>query len=115
MMQKSYKPEYTAMTDSTLVMQICAGLKQMRLNENISQEELAVKSGIDRTTISRIERGRAGTLLSLVQILRALDRLDILDVFKEEPELSPLKLLKIQERSRKKASPKERNNRSKIK
>ena len=113
-MQRSYNTELTAMTDTAIVNQICAGLKQMRLNKNISQEELAAKGGIDRTTISRIERGRAGTLLSLVQILRALDRLDILDVFKEEPEISPLKLLKTEERKRKKASP-QKNNRSKIK
>ena len=114
MMQKSYISEYISLTDMALVSHICAGLKQMRLNKNISQEELAVKCGIDRTTISRIERGRAGTLLSLVQILRALDKLEVLDVFKEEPELSPLKLLKIQEQLRKKASPKGRIIKSKI-
>lgn len=94
------------MTDPALVKEIGAGLKQMRLNKNISQADLAEKAGIDRTTISRLEGGSGGTLITLVQVLRALDRLDILNVFREEPSISPIQLLKIQEKSRKYASSK---------
>lgn len=105
-MQKSYNGSYSAMTDPAIVKELCGGLKQMRLNKNISQAELAVKAGIDRTTISRLEGGSGGTLITLVQVLRALDRLDLLNVFREEPAISPLQLLKIQEKSRKYASSK---------
>lgn len=104
--QKSKEKDYTSMTDPAIVKEIFLNIRQMRLNKNMSQEELSRKAGIDRTTISRMERGKGGTMLTMVQTLRALDKLDILNVFKEEPEISPLRILKLQEQRRKKASPK---------
>lgn len=94
------------MADPVIVKEIGGSLRRMRLKKNISQEKLARIAGVDRTTISRMESGRAATLLTLVQVLRALDKLDILDVFREESQISPLQVLKIQERQRLKASPK---------
>lgn len=94
------------MADPAIVKEIGGSLRHMRLNKNISQDQLARMAGVDRTTISRMEAGRAATLLTLVQVLRALDKLDILDVFREESQISPLQVLKIQERQRQKASPK---------
>ena len=93
------------MADPAIVKEICQSLRQMRLNKNLSQQKLADLSGVNRTTISRMEAGRAATLLTVVQVLRALDKLDILNTFRQEPEISPVKLLKLQERQRKKASP----------
>jgi len=92
-------------SDVTIVRELCANLKQMRLSRNISQSKLAELSGLDRGTISRMENGRAATLLTLVQVLRALDNLSVLDTFKEEQEISPLQMMKEQESQRKKASP----------
>jgi transcriptional regulator with XRE-family HTH domain len=104
----SYKGDFYSMSDSTLVKEICSGLKQMRLNENISQEELAKRSGLNRVTISRMESGRAVTLLTLVQTLRALNRLDVIRAFMEEPVISPLKMFEIQEKYRRKATPRKK-------
>ena len=92
-------------SDSAIVRELCTNLKQMRLNRNISQTKLAELSGLDRGTISRMENGRAATLLTLVQVLRAMDNLSVLDTFKEEQEISPLQIMKQQESLRKKASP----------
>jgi transcriptional regulator with XRE-family HTH domain len=100
----SYKEHLKAMADPAIVKEVCANIKQMRLSRNITQAELASRAGVDRTTVSRMESGRAATLLTLVQILRALDRLDLLNVFHEEPEISPLQILRVQERRRKYAS-----------
>ena len=94
------------MSDSAIVNKICNNIKQMRLSQNISQQELANRSGLNRVTISRMESGRAVSLLTLVQTLRALDKLDIINAFNVEPEISPLKLFDIQEKYRQKASPK---------
>ena len=96
------------MSDSAIVNKICNNIKQMRLSQNISQQELANRSGLNRVTISRMESGRAVSLLTLVQTLRALDKLDIVNAFNIEPEISPLKLFDIQEKYRRKASPKKR-------
>jgi transcriptional regulator with XRE-family HTH domain len=100
----SYKQNWAAMADPMIVKEVCKSLKQMRLNKNISQQKLADISGINRVTISRMEAGRAATLLTVVQILRGLDRLEVLNVFREEPETSPIQLLLLEERQRKKAS-----------
>ncbi|MFA5781319.1 MAG: helix-turn-helix transcriptional regulator [Bacteroidales bacterium] len=96
------------MADPAIVKEICNSIKQMRLNKNLSQDELAQRSGINRTTISRMESGRAATLLTLVQVLRALDKLDVFNLFWEEPEISPMQLLRLQEQQRRKASPKKK-------
>lgn len=95
-----------AMADPEIVKVICRNIRTMRINRNISQQTLADMSGLDRTTISRMESGRSATLLTLVQILRVLDKLDILTVFEELPEISPIKMLKEEEKKRKRASKK---------
>ena len=104
MKTKSIISNRPAMADPALVKEICHSLKQMRLSKNLTQAELAEMSGLNRVTISRMEGGRAATLLTVVQVLRALDKLEILDIFREESEISPLQLLKMQEKQRQRAS-----------
>ncbi len=96
------------MSDPAIVREICNNIKQIRLNKNISQAELANLSGLNRVTISRLEAGRSATILSVIQVLRALDKLEILNAFITEPEISPIKLLQQRETQRQKASPKKR-------
>jgi len=57
-----------------------------------------------------MESGRPVTSLTLIQVLRALNKLEILNAFRQEPEISPIKLLKLQEQQRKKASSKRSDN-----
>lgn len=92
------------LSDPLIVKKIGEGIKQLRLNKNMSQAQIAQLSGLDRTTISRMESGRAATMLTMVQVLRVLDELPLLDAFIREPEISPLQLLQIQEKYRKRAS-----------
>ena len=101
---KSFVQNLVAMADPAIVKELCAGLRQMRLNKNFSQDQLARKAGLNRATIIRMEAGRAATLLTIVQVLRALDMLEILNAFREEPQISPIQLLRIQQRQRKRAS-----------
>jgi putative transcriptional regulator len=101
----SYKQGWAALADPAIIKELSGSIRRMRLRKNLSQAQLAAMSGINRITISRLEAGRAATLLTFVQVLRALDKLDVLNVFKEEPEISPIRLLKEQEHQRQKASP----------
>lgn len=96
------------MSDPAIVKEICTNIKQLRLNKNISQAELANLSGLNRVTISRLEAGRSATLLTVIQVLRALDKLEILNAFITEQEISPIKLLQQKVSQRQKASPKKR-------
>jgi transcriptional regulator with XRE-family HTH domain len=92
------------MADPAIVREISDNLKQMRLNQNLSQARLAKISGLSRVTISRMEGGRAATILTIVQILRALDRLDILNAFQEDTKVSPLQLFRMKKNQRQRAS-----------
>ncbi|WP_200810900.1 helix-turn-helix domain-containing protein [Pseudogulbenkiania subflava] len=48
-------------------------LRRYRSAQNISQEELAFKAGVDRTYVSRLERGiRQPTITTLIGIGQAL-------------------------------------------
>lgn len=103
-MQFSYNKNWYAMTDNAIIEALCKSIKQMRLNKNISQEELSLKSGVNRVTISRMETGKAINLLTLIQLLRALEQLDLIGYLNVEPEISPILLMEQQQKLRKKAS-----------
>ena len=105
MYQNSYNKNWYAMTDAFVVKTLCASLKQMRLNQNLSQDDLATRSGLSRITISRMETGKAINLLTMVQVMRALGKLDLLNYLNEEPEISPLQVMEERSKYRKKASP----------
>jgi transcriptional regulator with XRE-family HTH domain len=104
MMSKSNITNFNNISNSEILKNIGNSLKQTRLKKNITQDELSKISGLDRTTISQLENGRAATLLTLVQILRALDELNLLDILSEEPEVSPLVVAKLKKQTRQRAS-----------
>lgn len=93
-----------AYSDPALVSAIGNSLRRMRLNQNISQQQLADAAGLDRITISKLEHGRAATLLTVVQVLRALQRLDVLGSLLNEPEAMPGLVMEQQAQYRRRAS-----------
>jgi len=73
---------------------VARNLRRIRVRQNLSQESLAVDSGIDRTYVSRIERGLENpTVAILDQLARAMNA-DIAEFFavpaKNEPAPQPL-------------------------
>ena len=94
MYQKSHITDWAAMTDKAIVSHICSQIRHIRLERNITQEQLSERSGLGRATISRIEKGQSVSLLTLVQLLRALDSLELLNAFSQTPHsFSPMQLL----------------------
>ena len=73
-------PDWYSMSDLAIVKELCGILKQVRLQQNITQEQLAVKAGLSRSAISKMETGRSAVeLLTVIQVLRALQQLHLLD------------------------------------
>jgi transcriptional regulator with XRE-family HTH domain len=73
---------------------VARNLRRIRVRRCLSQESLAVDARIDRTYVSRIERGLENpTVAILEQLARALS-VDIIDLFaipaKNEPPPKPL-------------------------
>ena len=91
-------------SDPAILKELGRRLKRRRLEKNLTQQAVADRAGISRTTLSEIERGAPFGMLTLIQILRALDALDALDGFLPDPGLSPLQLAKLKGRQRQRAS-----------
>jgi putative transcriptional regulator len=83
-------------------------LQRERLNQNVTQADLAEKAGISRRTLVAAENGQGTALETLISILRALGRLGQLDQFLPEPPVSPIELAKLKGKVRQKASRKTR-------
>ena len=93
-----------AMSDPAIVQEIGTQLKRFRLKANMTQQELADRAGLFRSTISEIENGRIGSVLSLIQMLRGLNQLEVLQSFVLKDEISPLMVAEQQAKYRKRAS-----------
>ena len=93
---------WQALSDTQVVERLGAELRRMRLERNLSQAEVAERAGLDRTTVGKLEAGRAATLLTVVQVLRALGKLELLDPFHAEPQPTPYMLVEAQEKYLKK-------------
>ena len=91
---------WLAMSDGALVATIGAFVKHHRLLQNKTQQQLATEAGINRSTITQIEKGGKITLQSLLQVLRVLNLLYIMDVFKVQQQISPLQLAKLEQNKR---------------
>ncbi|WP_421879822.1 helix-turn-helix domain-containing protein [Marinoscillum sp.] len=93
-----------AMTDRALCELIGGFVRNQRLENNMTQSEVAMKSGISRSTLSLLEKGDPVTLPTLIQVLRVLDLLHVLDRFVINQMPSPLELAKLDKKKRKRAS-----------
>ena len=96
--------DWVQMTDLAIVEQIGKFIKHIRLSKNLTQEQLANEAGLNRWTVSQIEKGESVTLTSLIQLLRALDVLYVLENFEVKEVISPLAYAKLKKEQRERAS-----------
>jgi transcriptional regulator with XRE-family HTH domain len=79
------------MSDTAISDYIGTYVRENRLNQNITQSDLANKAGINRSTLNLFECGKKDIqLLTLIRILRALNALHLLEVFTFEKPISPM-------------------------
>jgi len=85
-------------SDKEFLEKIGEKLKFLRKQKKISQTELSSKTGMSRTSISDMEKGKNFTFLSFINYLRAINALNKLDSFLTENEtvISPITLHKLQ-------------------
>ncbi|VAX05080.1 hypothetical protein MNBD_ALPHA03-118 [hydrothermal vent metagenome] len=92
------------LSDEALLRQLGERLLQHRLNRNITQRALAKEAGVSVRTINRVERGHSTQLSNFIRLLRHLGLLDNMNALVPEPALSPIQQIKLQGKSRKRAS-----------
>lgn len=78
-------------------------LKQARLNQNLTQAEVAESVGVSRKQVINAEKGKA-QLEVFVAILHALNLTGHLELFLPKQQISPLQLAQLQGRQRQRAS-----------
>ncbi len=89
-MTEGNKSGLTEKSNDELVTAVCHALRALRKGLGISQEELSRRSGVDRVTISRTEKGRPASLLTVIQLLRGLNRLDLLNSLMLSDNITPI-------------------------
>ncbi len=91
------------MSDDAIIHLIGDFVKQNRLEQNITQQELAEKAGINRTTLWELESGNRVNLITLIQVLRILNKLHVFEAFHLTQKISPIKLAQLEMKKRQRA------------
>jgi len=94
--------DWYSMTNTTIEKIIGERIKKLRLEYNITQNNLAKKTGISRVSISKIENGMGVNLSSLLEIMRGLRVLENIEHLIPEPEISPIEIIKLKNKTKKK-------------
>jgi transcriptional regulator with XRE-family HTH domain len=70
-------------TEKEILKEIGKRLKKIRVQHNLTQQDLCEEVGLSVTTISQIEQGKSTTVESLIRILMRLNRIkDFESVFR---------------------------------
>lgn len=94
---------FEKMSPTAIVEQLGERLKQARLNADLTQAELASRTGLNRRTILNAEKGNV-QLKNLVAILVSLGMVEQINMFLPVQEISPLQLAKLKGKKRQRAS-----------
>jgi putative transcriptional regulator len=86
-------------------------IKTARLNANLTQKALANKAGISLKAVTNSEKGKS-TLESMIAILIALEITEQLNFFIPKQEISPVQLIELQGKERKRATTANKRNNS---
>lgn len=99
------KSTYYSYSDSEIITKLGEKIKELRLEANYSQTELAKKSGLSRSSISEIENGRNFSISSLIAIARQLEFIEELAFFLTEKqyELTPMEIYEKEKKKKQRA------------
>ncbi len=92
------------LTDEAILTELGGRLAQRRLELQLTQEMLAEQAGVSKRTVERIEAGATTQTTTLIRILRVLALLDWLEILVPEAGPSPMDLVKLKGKVRKRAS-----------
>lgn len=91
-------------TNDAVLEELGQRLARYRLNRNLTQSDLAREAGVSRRTLIRIEHGEAASTAHVIRLLRALGLLANLEALVPTPLVSPLQQVRMQGKSRRRAS-----------
>jgi transcriptional regulator with XRE-family HTH domain len=93
------------LTDDAVLQELGARIARLRLDQNLTQAEVADLAGVGKRTIERLEAGQVAAQLSgFVRVCRVLGIMDRFEAFLPEPAPSPMAQLRLQGRARRRAT-----------
>ncbi|TAJ94264.1 MAG: helix-turn-helix domain-containing protein [Gammaproteobacteria bacterium] len=92
------------LADLTILSELGERVVRRRIALQLTQAELAERSGVAKRTLERIEAGASAQMLSLIRIFRVLDLLPNLDRMIPEAVPGPMELLKHKGKVRQRAA-----------
>ena len=78
-------------------------LRELRLLKNLDQVSLAERAGVSLNALKHLETGKGARVSSLIKVLRGLDRTDWLQTLTPAVSISPIQMLKRENREPKRA------------
>ncbi len=81
-------------------------LNQIRLNQNISQADLAKEAGVSRSTLTRLADGQPISLDSFIRVMQALKLTDQLAALLPDPSVRPVDRVRLDGAERQRATSK---------
>ncbi len=94
---------FEPMTNAAIAAEIGRRIEQLRLERNLTQQQLADAIGISRVSYGRLEAGEA-KFVNVIAALRALDQLALVANFVPEADFSPMEKLKMKGKQRQRAA-----------
>lgn len=81
------------MTVEELLSELGEHLRRERVGQRIEQADLALRAGIPRSALSRLENGQGATLRTFAAALRALGKADWIATLSPQVTVRPMELL----------------------
>ena len=91
------------MTNASIAAEIGQRIEQMRLEQNLTQQQVADEIGLSRVSYRKLVGGM-GKFENIIAVLRVLGRLDLIEPLVAETIFSPIEQLKLKGRQRQRAS-----------
>jgi transcriptional regulator with XRE-family HTH domain len=81
-------------TPAELQKELGDGIRQLRINRRLTQQQLAAKAGISPLAVAKLERAEGSNVSTLIRVLHALGATDFIASLAPAPQVSPLALLR---------------------
>ncbi len=94
---------FGSMTEQSIAAEIGRRIEQMRLEQNLTQQQVADEIGLSRVSYRKLVSG-AAKFENIIAVLRVLGRLDLVEQFVPETTFSPMQQLKLKGKKRRRAT-----------
>ena len=91
------------MTNGSIATEVGQRIEQMRLEQNLTQQQVADEIGLSRVSYRKLVAGM-GKFENIIAALRVLGRLDLIEPLVAETIFSPIEQLKLKGKQRQRAS-----------